>query len=111
MDTDKIFITGYAKLPEGITATELYKVVAIGIVVDRKTSEILEADVTLTTKTGRKFVSELLVGHKLTDIEKIEKAIKNGYYGSARNAILMSIKKCYRKYMQIIDIKDKGDDV
>jgi len=72
MEKNKIFITGYAKLPEGITATELYKVVAIGVVVDRDTSEILEADVTLSTKTGKKFVAELLVGHKLMEISKIE---------------------------------------
>lgn len=106
MEKNKIFITGYAKLPEGITATELYKVVAIGVVVDRDTSEILEADVTLSTKTGKKFVSELLVGHKLMEISKIEESIKKNYFGSARNAILMSIRKCYKKYLQIIDMED-----
>jgi hypothetical protein len=106
MEKNKIFITGYAKLPEGITATELYKVVAIGVVVDRDTSEILEADVTLSTKTGKKFVSELLVGHKLMEIIKIEESIKRSYFGSARNAILMSIRKCYKKYLQIIDMED-----
>jgi len=106
MEKNKIFITGYAKLPEGITATELYKVVAIGVVVDRDTSEILEADVTLSTKTGKKFVAELLVGHKLMEISKIEESIKRSYFGSARNAILMSIRKCYKKYLQIIDMED-----
>ncbi len=106
MEKNKIFITGYAKLPEGITATELYKVVAIGVVVDRDTSEILEADVTLSTKTAKKFVAELLVGHKLMEISKIEESIKKNYFGSARNAILMSIRKCYKKYLQIIDMED-----
>ncbi len=106
MDNDKIFLTGYAKLPQGITAAELYKVVAVGMVVDKNTGEILEADVTLSTTTGRNFISKLLIGRKLTDIDEIEEAIKNNYFGSAKNAILMSIRKCYKRYVQIIGIKD-----
>lgn len=106
MERKKIFISGYAKLPEGITATELYKVVAIGLIVDRNTSEILEVDVTLSTSTGKRFISDLLVGRKLLDIDEIESSIKGGYFGSAKKAIIMSIRKCYEKYMQIYDKKD-----
>ncbi|OJV64012.1 MAG: hypothetical protein BGO41_07095 [Clostridiales bacterium 38-18] len=107
METNHIFLTGYAKLPQGITAKELYAVIAVGVVIDIKTSEIVDADCTLATALAKSVVKNLLVGSKLNDLDKIEKGFKNHYYGSARKAILSAIKTCNEKYRQILDGADE----
>lgn len=107
MESNHIFLTGYAKLPQGITAKELYAVIAVGIVVDVKTSEIIDADCTLATVLAKSVVKNLLVGSKLNDLDKIEKGFKHHYYGSARKAILSAIKTCNEKYRQILEGADE----
>jgi len=102
MEKGRVFITGYAKLPEGITAKELYNVIAIGVVVDRFSSKILEAEATLSTSIAKKFVSELLVGEELNCIESIEDKIRIFYHGSAKKAILSAIRICYQRYIEIV---------
>nr|WP_286672862.1 DUF3870 domain-containing protein [Anaeromonas gelatinilytica] len=94
-------MTGYAKLPDGITAKELYVVVALGLVVDRETSEILEAEPTLSTHVARDFVSKLLVGEKLNDINHIENKFRHNYFGSAKKAVLTAIRTCHKNYKKI----------
>ncbi|MBS4537572.1 DUF3870 domain-containing protein [Clostridium sp. D2Q-11] len=101
MKKNEIFLTGYAKLPEGITARELYGVVALGMTVNRETSEILDAEPTLSTYLARTFVKELLVGEKLNNIEHIENKFRHHYFGSAKKAILTAIKICYKNYKKI----------
>jgi len=98
---NEIFLTGYAKLPEGITARELYGVVALGMTVNRETSEILDAEPTLSTYLARSFVKELLVGEKLNNIDHIENKFRHHYFGSAKKAILTAIKICYKNYKKI----------
>ncbi len=98
---NKAFITGYAKLPQGITASELYKVICVGLLVDKETSVIEEAECSLVTKLANRVFSELVVGKTLLDIEEIEEAFANCYYGSAKKALISALKTCYEKYNQI----------
>jgi hypothetical protein len=60
-----VLFSGYAKLPTGITATELYRVIGLVILVDMETETILEADCTLATQVARKHVSYTLTGKSL----------------------------------------------
>lgn len=103
MESSHIFLTGYAKLPQGITAKELYAVIAVGVVVDAKTSEIIDADCTLATALAKRIVKDLLVGLKLNELDKIEKNFRVHYFGSARKAILSAVKTCNEKYRQVLD--------
>lgn len=54
MERTEIFVTGYAKLPQGITAAELYSIIAVGMLVDRNTGVIGDVDCTLATDMGKK---------------------------------------------------------
>lgn len=101
MRKNEVFLTGYAKLPEGITARELYGVVALAITVDKKTGEILDAEPTLSTYLGRSFVKDLLVGENITDLNTIEAKVQKHYFGSAKKAILTTIKSCHKTFNKI----------
>lgn len=46
---ERVLFSGYAKLPVGITAAEMYKVIGVIVVVDMKSGLIVKADCRLHT--------------------------------------------------------------
>lgn len=50
---ERVLFSGYAKLPVGITAAEMYKVIGVIVVVDMKSGLIVKADCTLATELAR----------------------------------------------------------
>ena len=46
---ERVLFSGYAKLPVGITAAEMYKVIGVIVVVDMKSGLIVKADCTLAS--------------------------------------------------------------
>lgn len=97
-----VFISGYAKLPSGITAADLYKSIVIGVLVERKTGAIVEADCSLVTSTARKLVADLLVDKNIKDLDRIIQLINVRYYGSAKRAIVSAVKVIHDKYSDLI---------
>jgi len=103
MEPYEIFISGYAKLPTGTTAEELYKVVTVGILVDKNTGDIIDADCSLVTRVAKNIVNKLLVGKNILNFEEIEKAFNERYFGSVKKALISSTKKCHDKYKAILE--------
>lgn len=101
MEKNEIFISGYAKLPQGITAAELYTVIAVGLVIDRDTGEIFEVDCTLSTDVAKNFVKKLVIGKNLNDIEAIENAFNERYHGSAKKALLSALRIANERYLNL----------
>lgn len=90
-------------MPKGITATEIYGSVAVGILADIKTGEIIDIECSLVTNLARNFVRSIVKGHNLLEFDKIEKVFAKRYYGSAEKALITAIKRCSDKYIQIIE--------
>ena len=100
----RVLFSGYAKLPTGITATELYRVIGVVIIVDMETETIVETDCTLATRVARMHVAETLVGQSLSDgPEPMVKLIDQVYQGSAKKAIITAVRICYDKYRSFRD--------
>ncbi len=110
MSHDEILITGYAKLPQGITAKELYSVIVVVIIVDKQSSLIIDADCSLATMLTKKFVNNILIGCALNNFDDLEKKFKENYHGSARKAIISAVKNCAEKYKQICQNGDSYFD-
>jgi hypothetical protein len=98
---NKVFVTGYAKLPQGITASELYTVICIGLLVDRNTGIIEDAECSLVTSLAKRIFKELVVGHDLKDIVEIESGFIEHYFGSAKKALISAMRTCNEKFNQI----------
>lgn len=99
LDKDCVLFSGYAKLPEGITATELYKVIGVVLVVDMKTGIIKEADCTLVTELTRKYVCKYMLGYDLNEgPDGLQAILDRQYQGSAKKAIYTAIRIIYDKY-------------
>jgi len=101
MERTEIFVTGYAKLPQGITAAELYSIIAVGMMVDRHTGIIGDVDCTLATDMGKNFVKSLVVGKNLNEVDAIDTEFNDNYYGSAKKALISAIRTCNEKFRQI----------
>jgi len=96
---ETLFVTGYAKLPSGITAAELYKVVGLGLEIEPSEGTIVAAECTLITEVGRCFVARLLVGRSIdTDLAAMVQSIEGLYLGSAQKAIITALRVCHDKF-------------
>lgn len=101
MKENEIFISGYAKLPNQITASKLYEVIAIALIIDRNSGKIINADCSLATKLSVDFVRNLLINENINKIEKIQERFNNYYFGSAKKALITAILSCKRKFDEI----------
>lgn len=99
-----VLFSGYAKLPTGITASEMYKVIGLVVIINMETGKIMEADCTLATMVSRKHVSNALIGRSLQNgSEEILQVIDQIYQGSAKKAIVTAIRIIYDKYRSYKD--------
>ena len=76
----KVFLSGYAKLPDNTTAQKLYSHLVLVVTAEMPGGIIQDADCTMATELGRRFIRELLTGHDLT------------YHGHLRKALQTCIK-------------------
>lgn len=106
----EIFISGYAKLPGGTTAEELYKVVAVGFSIDKNTGRILDADCSLVTRVAREHVRKILVGKNILELDEIERAFNEHYFGTVRKALISSTKRCHEKFKMILNQEEEEEE-
>ncbi len=94
-----MFFGGYAKLPTGITAEELYKIVGVGLEIDPADGEIVDADCTLATATAKKVFRQVVVGRRIDeDMNEILSDLKARYHGAAQKALVTALKAVREKY-------------
>ena len=108
---DRVLFSGYAKLPIGITASEMYKVIGTVLVIQVDTGEIVEAECTLATSVASNHVAKALIGQSIKNgPDAALKAIDAIYQGSAKKAILSSIRIIYDKYRSYMEEQSDNDD-
>ncbi len=102
---ETIFITGYSKVPSGITISEMYSIIVVSMTVNPKSHKILDADCSLVTKLSRDYVKTILVGEDLKDFKSIEEKFKTHYFGSAKKALMSASQKCHSRYLKALENK------
>ena len=91
---ERVLFSGYAKLPVGITAAEMYKVIGVIVVVDMKSGLIVKADCTLATELARQYI-----GYNLSNgYEELQNILERQYQGSAKKAVATAMRIIYDKY-------------
>ena len=96
-----IFISGYAKPPDNTTAAQLYKIIAVGLKVDRETGVIMEADCSLITDVSKSFIKSGLIGKSLLNTQEIEAFFNDNFFGSTKKALITALKNCCLRYKMI----------
>lgn len=101
MENSQILVTGYAKHSQGLQGSEMYDTIALGLVIDCDTGEIMDVDCSLVTQIARDFVKQLVVHKNINDVEAIEEGFNTRYYGAARKALILAIRVCSEKFRRI----------
>ena len=102
MDNDTAIFFGYAQLSSGTISSEVYKVIALIVVVDLEKGTILEAECTLSTSLSSRFVRDLLIGKSLrSDLLEIVDLINLKYQGIAKESIIHALGIISDKYLAI----------
>jgi hypothetical protein len=94
-----VLFSGYAKLPTGITASELSNVIGIVVLINMETGSVIDADCTLATGLARRHISSSLIGHTMANgPDDMIHLIDHIYQGSAKKAIITALRIIYDKY-------------
>ena len=98
----KVFLSGYAKLPDHTTAQKLYTHLVLVATVELPQGTILDADCTMATQLGREFIRELLTGYDLhRGPGPAIEALNHTYYGHLRRALQTCIKGICTQFGEI----------
>jgi hypothetical protein len=108
VDENIVLFSGYAKLPSGTVSAEVYKVMALVVLIDIRTGTIIEADCTLSTRLSERFVLAMLVGKNIQNdnIALIEQ-INLQYQGAAKKAIINALRIISAKYSLYLQERQK----
>lgn len=91
-----VIFSAYAKLPAGITAYEVHKVIGVVVEIDMHTGRILQAECTLATKLASDFIAKMLVGYNMND--GLDELNAN-YQASAKKAVLTAVRMLNDKFI------------
>src|SRR5450759_995608 len=102
MAGDRCIVGGYARLPQTTAAAQVYQMVTIVALVDRRTDIVIEASVTLVTPVARAFGEGLLVGSNLLSAQdEFLEEIGVNYGGGAQKAIKQAFKDLCDRYLEM----------
>ena len=100
MKYEKIYFTGYAKLPANASASTSYSQFTLGILISIKTGRIEEADCTLLTELARNMVKSYFVGHHIIDeFDDMVEEVMIRHQGAYNKALVKAIGDIKRKYI------------
>ena len=107
----KVFLSGYAKLPENTTAQKLYNHLVLVVTVQLPQGIIQDADCTMATQLGRQFIQELLAGYDLhRGPEPLTALLAQSYYGHLRRALQTCIKGICLQFDQLCRAQETGQE-
>lgn len=97
-DPNIFYFVGNSNPPENTSVKQTYGNIAIGALIDIRTSEILDANITLVSQLAFEFVRAQLIGKNiLTDMEEIIRNMER-YQGPALKSIIVALKALHNKY-------------
>ncbi|MBP2242442.1 hypothetical protein J2Z40_003016 [Cytobacillus eiseniae] len=96
-----VYVIGDSKTSSNNPIMQQYKAFFVGLVIDRETDKIIEADCSTTIDLTSRFVQSILVGKSILDVEQLIWEIEQRYFGSSQKALMVACKNAYIKYLQI----------
>ncbi|KKB34291.1 DUF3870 domain-containing protein [Bacillus thermotolerans] len=97
-----IYVIGDSKTASNNPIMQQFNTYFIGLVIDRDSHEIMEAECSSTISLTSRFVQSIFVGRSIMDMEDIIEEIENRYFGASQKALTVAFKNAYIKYNQII---------
>lgn len=96
-----ILSTGFAQLPKGTPMSEMQKVFACSLVIDRQESVIVDASFTFLMGLTEEFLRGLVIGRKLPeDWHDLQKEVRERFLTPTQGAILQAIHAAIDRYTE-----------
>ena len=96
---NEIYVVGNARTNLDNPITKSYAKFFLAFVIDEKTDEILEFEMSSIFEVTNNFVKKLFIGRNfIEDEEKIIEDIKKRYLGNSQKSIIVAYKDAIKKY-------------
>ncbi len=95
-----VLVAGFAQLPKGTPLFELQKSLGCILVIDTETDTIINATFTFLQTLTNDFISSLIRGKSLEDIEDIVLDIENRFIVPPQKAVIQALIAAKKKYQE-----------
>lgn len=98
-----VYIIGDSKTSLNNPIMQKYNQFFIGLVVNRDTHEIVDAECSSTIAITSLFVKALFTGKSILNVDQVLEEIERRYFGSSQKALMVAFKNANIKYAQIMN--------
>jgi hydroxyethylthiazole kinase-like sugar kinase family protein len=101
-DPDVALVSGYARLPGGVTSQSQYEQLGVVLAVNIATGMIVAADSTLLTQLARDFFRALVEGLSVyDDAAEIVARTQRRYAGQSGQALIAALRRCMESCVKL----------
>ncbi|MBS4192587.1 DUF3870 domain-containing protein [Bacillus sp. FJAT-49705] len=98
-----VYIIGDSKTSLNNPIMQKYNGFFIGLVIDRDTDRIVDAECSATIALTSLFIKSLFVGKSILEVDRMNEEIEHRYFGSSQKALMVAFKNANIKYTQILN--------
>jgi len=96
-----VYFCGYAKLPQSISANNVYNILTLGLLIDVKAGIIERVSCTLLSSLATEIVSSYFINrHVVNDYDEIITEISFRHQGQAQKSIIKAFCEIHKKYIE-----------
>lgn len=96
-----LLTTGFAQLPKGTPLSEMQKVFACSLVIDKQDGTVVDASFTFLMDLTEEFLRGLVIGRKIPeDWEVLQQEIRARFLTPTQGAILQAIQAAVERYTE-----------
>ena len=100
-----IIISGYARLPENVTARHVFGYFSIELEVNTNNDEIVDCSTTMLPGLGQKILDNALLGNEVEKgLKQAIREIEERFFSVTKKAVIAALQDVYKWYE-----KSKGD--
>ncbi|MFE8698496.1 DUF3870 domain-containing protein [Cytobacillus sp. FJAT-53684] len=96
-----VYIIGDSKTSSNNPIMQQFNAFFVGLVIDRETDKIIDAECSSTINLTTRFVQSLFVGKSILEVDRVSEEIEQRYFGSSQKALMVAFKNAHIKYLQI----------
>lgn len=101
--TGTAMFTGNAKLPSGNALYEMLKVISCVIIVDLKTSTIIDASFTTLSPTANNYIRSLVIGYVLNGgFQPLANRLDRHLHLTSKKSFIKSLEVAYQRYQDYL---------
>ncbi|WP_066301834.1 DUF3870 domain-containing protein [Bacillus sp. FJAT-29937] len=98
-----VYILGESKTSSNNPIMQKYNGFFIGLVINRETDQIVDAECSSTIALTSSFIQSLFVGKSILEVDHVLEEIEQRYFGSSQKALMVAFKNANIKYTQIMN--------